>query len=297
MKREGGASSPRRPIWSAVNLQLAIPRETFSEFDDVPDEVLLALIETELPRYLLRRLRSRLPLVAAGLVIWGLASYATGGSPTPAAAPSRPAAEAQTGTAPATATTATTATTGFTTPTAPFPGSAPAPTSGVVPTPTVGQGSATTLPPATTLVIVGSGYSSITGGTPFEQDPGNGALPVKSAAGQHLKRSFLRLSGASSTLHLELDKKFPSSGADVATVDACPISQHGWTADRGQRFNQGPSYKAADCVSGQRQPDGSWIFDLSQLDGGAAQPNGIALVPTAGSSETFDIAFSATALA
>ena len=279
-----------------MNLQLAIPRETFSEFDDVPDEVLLALIEAELPRYLLRRLRSRLPLVAIGLVIWGLASYATGGSPAPAAAPSRPAAAAQTGTDATPATATPTTTTSFTTPTAPFPGSAPAPTSGVVPTPTVIQGSATTLPPATTLVIVGSGYSSITGGTPFEQDPGNGALPVKSVAGQHLKRSFLRLSGASSTLHLELDRKFQSTGADLATIDACPISQHGWAADRGQRFNQGPSYKAAGCASGQRQPDGSWIFDLGQLEGGAARPDGIALVPTAGSSETFDIAFSATAL-
>ena len=133
------------------------------------------------------------------------------------------------------------------------------------------------------------------GGTPLEQDPGDGSLPIKAAVGEHVKRTFVRLAGAAQVLHLDLDKSYPNSGGDTAAIDACPISQT-WTAARGEPLTSGPSFDATGCVSGRRQSDGSWIFDLSRIDGGPTRPDGIALVPTAGATSTFDLAFSLATL-
>jgi len=193
-----------------VNLRSALDLDASSELVGVPDEVLLALIERRLHRYLLRRLRSKLLLaVIVGLVILAIASDGAVKSPntrrpsTPALAPiSGPtAAAAPDSTAPATASDAAQPA-----PLAPASGGSnsvqSASSTGLSSRSETGGSSVgvTPQPPtrvrqAASLVIVESGYSSATGGTPLEQDPGNGALPIESAAGQHLKRSFIRLSG------------------------------------------------------------------------------------------------------
>jgi hypothetical protein len=276
-----------------VNLQSVLDRDASEELDDVPDEVLMALIEAELPRYLLRRLRSKLPLLLVPVAIWAIASLGKGTSPkTASSEASRPASNSQVAT---TATPSSVPVPPVRAVASPSPTRVPAftPTDAAGPAPDASIGASPSALQASLmpLTIVESGYSSAAGGTPLEQDPGNGALPIKSAVGQHVKRSFMRLAGTAQILHLDLDTSYPNSGGDTAAIDACAISQ-AWTAARGEALTKGPSFDATGCVSGQRQSDGSWIFDLSRLDGGPTRPDGIALVPTAGTTSTFDLAFS-----
>ncbi|MEY2430561.1 MAG: hypothetical protein QOC92_286 [Acidimicrobiaceae bacterium] len=262
---------------------------------DVPDDVLLSQIEARLPRYLLERARARSPIVLAGLAIWGLAAFGVSNSDsstTPAlAAPTTVAtsSEPSTSTArpsPATPTTGTPRPVGL----QPAPSIAP---------PSLSPTAASTVPEraaaAGSLAISDSGYSSSTGGTPLEQEPPNGSLPVASLGGQHLKRSFLHLSGNGHVLHLALEQRASNTNADTATVDACAITGP-WTPKRAVAASDGPTFDASRCVPGTRNPDGTWTFDLAKLPGGATQPNGIMLVPAAGSMTTFNIAFSNVAL-
>lgn len=282
-----------------MNLRLALDSDDFAEFDDLTDEALLELIEAELPRYLVRRLWSKVPIAVLGLVIWAISSVGDGQSPTPVAAPiPRHEAVAEGGDGAVSPTDAGLTSIPTDWPLGPiFPpgiaGSSPAPTA---------QGPSTGVqqtdppgPETSPLTVIDGGYSSLTGGTPAEEDPGDGALPIKSAAGRHLKQSFVRLFGTAQILHLQLDKNFASTGADAAEIDACPISTKNWTAVRGQDFTAQPQFDQAACVSGTRQSDGTWTFDLGQVPGGPTRPDGIALVPS-GDTGTFDVAFSVRAL-
>jgi hypothetical protein len=148
--------------------------------------------------------------------------------------------------------------------------------------------SATTTMAPRPLSIVRSGYASSTSGTPLEQDPGDGALPVAAAGSQPSKRSFVVLDGTASVLHLAVVDG--AMGADAAGIAACPITERGWSAERAQPM-PGPAF-ATTCITGVRQDDGTWTFDLGSITA-ATSANGWALTPMAG---TFDLAFAGKTL-
>jgi hypothetical protein len=151
---------------------------------------------------------------------------------------------------------------------------------------------ATTTPVATSvaaapfLTIARSGYASSSAGTPLEEDPADGALPVEAAGGQATKRSFVALRGSGTMLHL----KVTDGAVGEGSVAACPLSTSDWSTDRGQSM-PGPAFSTT-CAIGTTLDDGSWVFDLKQF-GDPTAGSGFALTPMAG---TFSLAFSPAAL-
>jgi hypothetical protein len=141
------------------------------------------------------------------------------------------------------------------------------------------------------LTITRSGYGSITGGTPAEQAPANGGLPVAATAGQDSKRSFIALDGEGSQLRL----KVSTDGAlqpETAVVKLCKLTGE-WKADRGQQLNSTPGYDPA-CSTGSVL-DGVWTFDLSSFSA-ADRAAGLTLTPGAGTGLTFQVVFEPTPL-
>jgi hypothetical protein len=145
------------------------------------------------------------------------------------------------------------------------------------------------------LTIVRSGYASNTAGTPVEQAPANGGLPVAAAGGQASKRSFIALGGGGTVLHLAVATDPGANvGDDRASISACPILKPGWEATRGQAM-PGPEFTQP-CATGVRQSDGSWTFDLSAF-GDPTKAAGFALTPDpSDAAETFQVTFVPKAL-
>jgi hypothetical protein len=146
-----------------------------------------------------------------------------------------------------------------------------------------------------TLRIKESGYASATGGTPAEQQPANGGLPVTAAGGQAQKASFIRLMGDTKVLKLA-EATDPGSVANEtnAVVKLCPISTAGWLPARGTAMSAAPKWESP-CVSGTRDAASlSWTFDLGDYD--PLRDNGWALVPpdNVTQNSTFQITFKPT---
>lgn len=147
------------------------------------------------------------------------------------------------------------------------------------------------------LAVISSGYTSATGGTPLSgpEVPEDG-LPVGVRLGQVDKMSFLRLAGTGTSLRLAVVEDPAANQLEqLAAVEACPITEDGWTIDEpGAPPSQAPAHDATRCVAGERESDGSWTFDLARLaplEGRA----GVALVPVVDGAATFQVTFSAVA--
>lgn len=154
--------------------------------------------------------------------------------------------------------------------------------------------SADATPPKKPISIVASGYSSSTGGTPLEQDPGSGGLPVGAAGGSDTKRSFVRLAGDETTLRLK-EAASGNVAPDRAAIKACPISTSSWTPGRGQALSAGPAYDNG-CVAGTRATSGVWTFDLARFAPLGAG-NGFALTTASATGLTFQVVLAPTAVA
>jgi hypothetical protein len=131
---------------------------------------------------------------------------------------------------------------------------------------------------------VKSGYASATGGTPAEQDPVGGGLPVAVTLGNDNKRSFLALSGSATELRL---RESPEGALqpEAAVIKLCPITSE-WEAERGQSINDSPTFESA-CSTGMRT-DGIWAFDLSGFSADQLAA-GVTLTPGPGTAHTFEV--------
>ena len=134
------------------------------------------------------------------------------------------------------------------------------------------------------FTIMRSGYASATGGTPAEQSPPGGALPIAATLGNDTKRSFLELSGKGAVLRL---KESPDGAvnSEGAVIKAC-LATSEWKADRGQPLSAGPTFDPA-CATGARF-EGVWSFDLSTFPA-AELEKGLVLTPGPGTGTTFQV--------
>jgi hypothetical protein len=141
------------------------------------------------------------------------------------------------------------------------------------------------------LTIVRSGYASRTGGTPAEQDPPGGALPVAVTLGQDTKYSFIELSGSDTVLRL---RESPDGALqpEAAVLKAC-LATESWEAERAQAFADGPTFDPA-CSTGARF-DGVWSFDLSTFPAEELK-NGLVLTAGPGTAHTFQVNLEPTPL-
>ena len=167
------------------------------------------------------------------------------------------------------------------------------------PSPPAGSGSgpgtpSTTSPPKPQpLRITASGYASVSGGTPFDIEPADGALPVSAGAGEAGRISFLKVAGDDQKLRLQ--EADGSVNGEGASVRAC-LTTEDWTPERGMAMDDAPAYDAGHCSTGVRDSDGLWVFDL--LTFADTSGFGLALVPGPGTAPpTFDMAFEPKALA
>lgn len=144
------------------------------------------------------------------------------------------------------------------------------------------------------FTVIRSGYASATGGTPAEQDPAGGALPVAVTLGNDTKRSFLELSGKDTVLRL---RESPDGAVkpepETVTIKAC-IATSEWKAERGQALTAGPTFDPA-CATGALF-DGVWSFDLSNF-GPEELSKGLVLTPGPGTGHTFQVNLEPTPLA
>lgn len=138
------------------------------------------------------------------------------------------------------------------------------------------------------LAVVASGYASSVGGTPLEQDPGGGGLPVAATGGNDNKRSFIRLSGDETVLRLQ-EAAEGGVRSDAGGVKACAITAD-WTPARGQALSAAPAFDVNNCATGIRDANGLWTFDLSSF-GPVGETKGFALTPAAGTASTFQVVF------
>lgn len=139
------------------------------------------------------------------------------------------------------------------------------------------------------LSIFDSGYASQAGGTPVEQQPANGGLPVHVTGGNATKFSFLRLVGTESILRLqEVSDPGANVNATMAELKMCPIESGPWSPQRGVAMSQAPKYGSA-CSTGTRAANGQWTFDLSNQQ--PARADGFAIVPTNNPALNFQVVF------
>jgi hypothetical protein len=110
------------------------------------------------------------------------------------------------------------------------------------------------------VAIVASGYASRTGGTPLEQDPADGSLPVHAAAGQAQKLSFVRLEGDDTTLRLKVLEG--GVNAETAAVRACVVTA-AWQPARGVAMSAAPAFDATRCAVAKPGSTGVLEFDLA----------------------------------
>jgi hypothetical protein len=138
------------------------------------------------------------------------------------------------------------------------------------------------------LTITASGYASSVGGTPLEQDPGSGILPVAATGGNDNKRSFIKVSGDETTLRLK-EAADGNVRSDAGGVKACLITVD-WQPARGQALSASPAFDSGNCATGVRDAEGVWTFDLSTF-APLADTKGFALTPAAGTASTFEARF------
>jgi hypothetical protein len=137
------------------------------------------------------------------------------------------------------------------------------------------------------LTITKSGYASATGGTPLEQQPANGALPVAATGGQDSKRSFISLSGEGTQLKLKQSAD-GNIQPETAVIKICKLTSADWKAERGQALNSSPAFDPA-CSTGSVL-DGVWTFELSSFSE-ADREQGLTITPGAGTALTFQVNF------
>ena len=272
-----------------------------SVLDEYSEDELAAAVAAALPEFVARRVRRTIPWVMAAILVLFVSirivtsshpattpdglrpSVAAGRSATPATtAPTNASIGQEAQIAQATVPAGVPSTGGSASPGADASSSPPPPLSSL--TPSSGP-----------LRITDSGYTSSTGGTPLENKPPPGALPVASAFGQHLERSFIRLNGNGQTLRLRLAAGTTNVGAEIAQISLCSVTQ-GWHAVRGSALSSGPTFDPSDCAVGKRAADGTWTFDLAATSHGATNPNGFALVPATGTVTSFSLTFSSDAV-
>lgn len=143
------------------------------------------------------------------------------------------------------------------------------------------------------VTIAASGYASRVGGTPLEQDPGAGILPVAATAGNDNKRSFIRLSGEETTLRLK-EAAAGQVRPEAGSVKACLITAD-WQPARGMALDKAPAFDPTNCSTGVRDASGVWTFDVTNF-APLAESKGLALTPAAGTAATFEVRFVGTAV-
>ncbi len=167
----------------------------------------------------------------------------------------------------------------------------PAPTT--VDTPAVFADDGVAPAPPSSLTVLASGYASTTGGTPLEQDPVGGLLPVHVVGGNVTKFSFVRLIGDDPVLRL----KVAAGGvnADAAAVRAC-VATTAWQPARGIKPEAAPKFDPARCATGRPGAPGVREFDLEQF-GVLGDGNGFVLTVGADTAPpTYQLAFEPVAV-
>lgn len=136
-------------------------------------------------------------------------------------------------------------------------------------------------------------WATATAGTPFaDLDVPEGSLPVGTRLGQQDKRSYLMLTGTSTTLVLREDET-GARAAETAIVQACQIVDAGWEGGEAKAFDEAPEHDPAKCVSGSRGGDGNWSFDLSSF-AAPTDERGVALLSGPDAPIDFQVAFTTT---
>lgn len=144
------------------------------------------------------------------------------------------------------------------------------------------------------LSVLESGYASSAAGTPLEQPPAGGGLPITIAAGTMTKYSFLRLAGDETTLSLQ-ESQSDNVNSGTAALKMCPLTTSDWKGSPGQKMADAPKYDTGYCASGTRGSTGLWTFDLSGL-APIEGSNGFAIIPGPGTASTFQVVFKPTAV-
>jgi hypothetical protein len=140
------------------------------------------------------------------------------------------------------------------------------------------------------LSIAASGYASSTGGTPVEQDPAKGGLPVASTAGQDQKISFIRLVGDETVLRLKVSADGPNVNEAAPSVRACVLTSP-FETKRGQALSAAPKWDAGRCSVARAGAGGVYEFDLSTA-GPKGDGFGYVLAPSSGTAPpTFQVVF------
>lgn len=141
-----------------------------------------------------------------------------------------------------------------------------------------------------------TGWASATGGTPVgSTGVPDQSLPVGNRFGQTDKASFIRLSGTADTLFLKEKPDGSRTTSGAVSVRACQITTAGWKAANNMTFDQAPEYDTTNCTVGTRGSDGVWRFSMAAV-ADPADDRGLALVPGAGASIDFQVAFESQAV-
>lgn len=136
-----------------------------------------------------------------------------------------------------------------------------------------------------------TGWASATGGTPVgATGVPDQSLPVGNRVGQTDKASFVRLAGTASAVFFKEKPDGSRTTSGTASVRACQITTRNWQAANNMTFDQAPDYDTANCIVGTRSANGVWRFDLSSF-ADPTDDRGFALVPGAGASIDFQVAF------
>lgn len=154
----------------------------------------------------------------------------------------------------------------------------------------------TTTAPARPLRTTETGWASATGGTPLgSTGVPDQSLPVGNRFGQLDKASFVRLAGSTPTLYLKEHAQGQRTTSGDVAVRACQITTRRWKGGPNQTFDQAPDWDATNCIPGRRSSSGVWSFDLRTF-ADPTDDRGFALVPAAGASIDFQVAFQTQAV-
>ena len=143
--------------------------------------------------------------------------------------------------------------------------------------------------PPEPLRVVLARYASASGPLVPGGSPGQ-YLPVTLRVGAPDKQSYLRLAGQATTLTLPLSTQPAHQLGEVGAVRACRITTASWTFDDGASLSTAPQVDPVDCALG-RPGERGWTFELANVD----TRNGVALVPSGSSTDSFQATFMAAA--
>lgn len=148
---------------------------------------------------------------------------------------------------------------------------------------------ATTARAVTPLRVVSKTWTSRAAGTPLAKDGvPEGTLPVGVRV-EDDKQSFVRLAGEAEVLTLTEHPDGGRRNQGTVAVQACQITEEGWTDGEAIPIPDGPEYDSGKCVDGTRTDNGVWSFDLSSF-ASPTDRRGFALVP-GGDGLDFQVAF------